>query len=103
MGKPKNTADELLIEAIKRIDGATADINSNITQLTATAAAQQVSLEEHMRRTEANEKHLELIESRVSPLEAHVSMWAGAGKVLAILGTLAGIAAAVYKVLAFYK
>lgn len=97
MAKIKLSADELIVEAIKRIDGATTDISKNVTTLTATAAAQQAILDEHMRRTEANEKQLELFESRVHPLETHVSMWAGAGKVLAILGVLASIVGACYK------
>lgn len=100
MAKSKKLlADELIVEAIKRIDGTTKEINASVTELTATAAAQQVSLEEHMRRTEANEKHLEHIQSRVLPLEEHISMWAGAGKVLAVVGALVSIGAAIYKIL----
>jgi hypothetical protein len=53
---------------------------------------QGVILEQHEQRSTQ-------LETRVAPLEAHVQRWAGIGKAVTVLGTLASIAAAVWKVL----
>lgn len=96
MAKSKST--DFVVEAIKRIDDATKKISGDVDELKLTAAEQQIILAEHIRRTEANEALLEAYEARVKPLEDHISMWAGAWKVLAGLGVLASIAGAVYKI-----
>lgn len=83
---------ELLLERLDALRDHVADIK-------VTLAAQAASLDEHMRRTEAAEASLEKLHAEVIPLKQHVAMWAGAGKVLAILGTLATIGALVMKAL----
>lgn len=60
-----------------------------------TLAKQQAALDEHMRRTEANEKHIKLVETAFKPLEKSHILWSGLGKiVLALHGLGAGILAA---------
>ncbi len=58
--------------------------------MSATLAAQHVSLGEHIRRST-------LLEEEFKPIKTHVAMWGGAGKLLVTLGTLAGIAGALVK------
>lgn len=48
---------------------------------------------------ETHERRSTQLEARVLPLEGHVARWAGVGKAVAVLGTLATIAAAVARFL----
>lgn len=86
------------------------EIKETLHGLHIVSEKQQVILDEHIRRTEANERALELLSNkhleveqsivnRLIPLEKHVSMWAGAGKVLAVIGSVAGIAYSIYRLL----
>lgn len=111
----KLTADEALAEILTKIDEAVLNgttqytaVSTDLAHIKAVASAQQQILEEHMRRTAANEKSLGIlteayhtmskyIKEELEPLKRHVNMWGGAGKVLTVAGTLAGIAAAIYK------
>lgn len=62
-------------------------------------ARQEENLKEHMRRTEVAEKRLDLFQSELAPLKAHVAGWSAVGKALAIIGTLVGIAVGVAKLI----
>lgn len=54
-------------------------------------------LADHTRRSLANEEAVELLRQRFDPLEKHVAMWAGAGKVLTVLAGLSVVATLVLK------
>lgn len=113
----KMTAEEALAEILAKIDTATADgkakYNEVLAELNAikgVQAEQHLILQEHMRRTAANEAILAVVKetqddqrkfftTEIEPLKKHVNMWGGVGKALTVLGTLASIAAAVYKFL----
>lgn len=56
-------------------------------------------LEMHMKRSDAIEARVEQVASELAPLKKHVSMWAGAGKALAVLATLLGVVAGLMKML----
>lgn len=116
MARKKADQDTLVKTILDRIDKVTdetrtemGEMRKDVSSLANTATKQQAILEEHIRRTEANEKAVNVltdkhlvdindIGSRLKPLEAHISMWAGAWKVLAVLSALATIAAATYKI-----
>lgn len=55
-------------------------------------ARQGVILERHEQRSTQ-------LEERMVPVERHVIMWNGVGKALAVLGTFAGIAGALWKMI----
>jgi hypothetical protein len=79
------------------------DANRVFEELCAIREAQarhEQQLAEHMRRTEAAEERLVLVEERMRPLEAHVERWAGAGKVLAVLGAVIGVVGTLWRILA---
>lgn len=59
-----------------------------IAKIDSTLAAQHESLKEHMRRSDALEKYIESVEKDVTPLQAHVNMVKGAGKVIAVAGSI---------------
>jgi len=95
-------APSLLSTILERVDqthNELTDIRKSVGSLAETAVEHNVILEEHIRRTEVNENNLRLLEERFAPVERHISMWAGAGKVLAIVGLLASLAATLYKIL----
>lgn len=79
------------------------EIKEGLQNLHITTTKQQGILDEHIRRTAAVEQHVRLLESdhseRIAPLERHTAMWAGAMKVLLVLGAIAGIATAVWKII----
>lgn len=56
-------------------------------------------LAEHMRRTAANEQHLDMLQAEFEPIKSHVAAWGGVGKAITVLGGLAGIAAGAAKLL----
>jgi hypothetical protein len=66
-------------------------IHQYINDINVTQARQQIILEEHIRRTEANEQmvamakkqydeDIRVLHTKISPIEKHVAMWGGAGK-----------------------
>lgn len=79
-----------LLERLLRIDGRLDTINEKLSSLAATAAMHQVSLEEHMRRTELLEKSVTAVQERIQPLEKSEVRWALAAKVVAFLAAAAG-------------
>jgi hypothetical protein len=122
------TTDELMKAILDKLDQVASDskrdladfrhetkndfntVRTTMTEMAVTQAKQQVILEEHIRRTEINEEELELhkkthqtdikdVHEKIEPLTKNIAMWAGAGKVLAVMTSLAAIAAAVVKIL----
>lgn len=109
----KDTMKLLLEQLAKGMSDTQSDIKEilrEVAEVKNTQVKQEAVLEEHIRRTEANERHLELAKSEsdrrftvmaeeMKPLKTHVAMWGGAGKVVTILGVLAGIIGAAIKFL----
>lgn len=88
---------DLFVTFIERID-------KNLSELNTTTAKQQIILEEHIKRTIANEAYIKTIEQRVVPLEDHIknSAWMSSlfSKVLAVavsLGSIISAGMAIYK------
>ncbi len=65
-------------------------VYEELSAIRAEQARQGAVLEEHQRRSLAVEALHEDLQERMRPLEAHVERWAGAGKVLAVLGSVGG-------------
>ncbi len=59
-------------------------VYDKLSSIDATLAAQHVTLEEHVRRTN-------LLESKVEPIEKHVTMVNGAIKFIMLVGVIIGI------------
>jgi len=99
-----------MIEFRQEIRGDLRHVRDRMSNIDSTQVKQQVILEEHIRRTEVNERALELmrdnhssdinkLNTKIEPLEKHVAMWGGVGKAVAILGVVASIVAAALKML----
>lgn len=93
-------------DILSRLEGKIDKQGEHLASVDVTLARQAASLEEHMRRSDLLEKGQEAIRTEAKALEADLRgklepltkahhMWAGIGKLLAILGTLATIAEAV--------
>lgn len=74
-------------------------IRADVSEMKATVAAQHVTLEDHTRRSTANEESLKEVRGEVEELKRFTAKWAGAWTALGAVATLAGIAASVAKVL----
>jgi hypothetical protein len=59
----------------------------------------RADLQEHMRRTEIAETNIEQIAQAIRPIQSHVAFVSGLGKLLSILGTLAGGLATVWQLI----
>ena len=75
------------------------DISASLVDIKVTLAEQSKDIErnaddlaEHMRRTR-------LLEDRMTPVEGHIQRWAGVGKFISIIATIAGIAVAAFQIL----
>lgn len=77
------------------------EIKDDIVQIKVTAAVQQKDLENHIYRTELLEKQTEMLADSLKPISKHVNMVEGAMKLLGGLVAVAGIAAGLFKFLAF--
>lgn len=69
---------------LERIEVKIDDVSDRIGSIDATLAAQHVSLELHIKRTN-------LLEEKLAPVERHVAMLNGALKLLGILAVLGGL------------
>lgn len=79
-------------DLLKLIHSDVKDIKKDISDLKVTSGKQQVSLEEHMKRSDALQELIQHIdESKVIPLEKDMNQIKGIYKFLAALATLATI------------
>ena len=74
-------------------------IDERLDRMEVTQAEQKVLLTEHMRRTDALEDRVEQVAKEQVPLRMHVAVVGALGKVLAVVGTLIGIAVGIMKLL----
>lgn len=79
-------------ELLRRMD-------EKLDRMAETQARHGAVLEEHQRRSIANEAAVAMLRTEVEPLKLHVARWAGAGKVLAVLSALGSVAGLLAKLL----
>lgn len=71
-----------------RVDKKMDKILDKISNIDVTLAKQQISLDEHIRRTAIAEQHIEAIREDIKPMQKHINMVQGGLKVLAALGAV---------------
>lgn len=76
-------------QRLERIENKLDKFGDHLAAIDVTLAAQHVSLETHIKRTE-------LLEQEVKPIQKHVDMVNGALKLIGILAMIAAIIEAVY-------
>lgn len=81
---------EMVLNKLDSIEKRLDKLSESTAKMEANLDHNNKSLDEHIRRTEILEKELD---DRVKPLEQNSAMWAGVGKLVAIVATLGSIAA----------
>lgn len=74
-------------------------LNSKVDRLLEGQAKHSAVLDEHQRRSLANEEAVELLRSEIKPLTVHVAMVGALGKLLAVVSTVVGVAVGLMKLL----
>jgi len=77
-----------IVSKLDSIDSKIDKLDSRTDSIDVTLAKQHVSLEDHKRRSEANEKAVEILKEEVKPIVSHVYLMGVFGKIaLVILGS----------------
>ncbi len=82
---------EVILTQLNRISDSQELVKKDISEINVTLAKQEVSLADHIRRTE-------ILEAELKPLKKHDAYFVGCLKLIGVLGTLATIAGIVLKV-----
>jgi hypothetical protein len=80
-----------MTKQLTRLEGKVDKLDERLDGVDKILVKQQVILDEHMRRTEINEKGLKLMQEQLHPLKRHVDMWAGVGKAIVLLSVLVAL------------
>lgn len=87
--------EELFSLVLNKIDR----LDSRIDNVDKTLVKQEVSLSEHIRRTELAEEAIKILKSSIDPINRHVHMVEGALKMIGGLSLLLGIATTLLKLM----
>jgi chromosome segregation ATPase len=90
--------EDLIKEAINRIDSKIERIDERLGAIDRTLLANTASLDKHILRTELAERRLEKLEEELVPVSRHVSQVSGALKFLGILSLVTGFVYSVIKI-----
>ena len=74
-----------------------------ISDINITLAKQHVTLEEHTRRSLANEEAVDLLRQQIKPIEEHVLMVNTAAKIILVVTGAVGFIASLLKIVEFFK
>lgn len=80
-----------------RVEAKVDGLDTRLDNIDKTLVRQQAILEEHQRRSIANEENVKLLRDEIKPIDKHVAMMNGAGKLITIIGVVAGLVAAIAK------
>lgn len=86
-------------EFLKLLLNKTDKIEERLTSIDVTLARQEGHLQEHMRRSEANERAVEVLGQQLGPIKKHVNMLEGSLKLLGIMSLIVGTIGGVLKLL----
>ena len=86
-------------EKLGRIMDKIDSIDSSLNEMSITLAKQEVSLSEHIKRSNLLEERIEILREEMKPVEKHVMYMHGALKALGVVSILVGIAVAVKQLL----
>jgi hypothetical protein len=81
---------------IERLEGKVDKLDERLDSIDKTLAAQHVSLDIHIKRSDA-------LEALVQPIQKHVSMVEGALKLVGVVATIAGLIVAGLEIVKFFK
>ena len=78
------------------------DMKNDLNDVKITLAEQHVTLEEHTRRSLANEEAVELLRQHLKPIEQHVLVVNTAAKIILSIGGVVGFVASILKIIEFF-
>lgn len=78
------------------------EMKTDVNDIKVTLAEQHATLEDHTRRSLANEEAVELLRQQIKPIENHVLMVNFAVKILLTIGGAVGFVASLLKVFEFF-
>lgn len=99
MSNNKVSGVDHIVQIVTELRNDMKSVKEDIHEIKITNVQHKGILDEHIRRTEINEKHIATVSDRLVPIERHTAMWAGAGKLVAILATLIAIGGTLYKIM----
>lgn len=79
------------MDTLQRIECKIDKLDARQDRMEITQAKQHMSLEEHMRRTAANEEAIAAMQEELKPVKSHIAMFTAAAKLLAFVLVLAEI------------
>ena len=91
-----------LKESLDKLDGKVDRLDQRLDVISDRHIANTTILEEHMRRTEANEENIKLLREEFKPIEKHVHMIHGVLKFFGLLGVFTSILAGLVKIFSFF-
>jgi hypothetical protein len=78
----------ILLSKLDKIENKIDKLDTRVDAVDVTLGKQHVSLEDHKRRSEANEKAVEILKNEIKPVVSHVYLMGVLGKIaLVILGS----------------
>jgi hypothetical protein len=83
---------------LNKLDNKLDKLDEKFDNMEKTQIQQAASLDMHIRRTEIAEENIEMIRGDIKPLTSHVQMVKGMGKFIALISTVAGIAAGLFAI-----
>lgn len=96
----KNLSEEVITRIFDQLD----DIKKDVSSINVTLAKQEVTLDEHIRRTALNETHIATVETElkqeISPLKVEIAKFTGMLKIsvgiISVIAVAAEVIQAVY-------
>jgi 3-keto-L-gulonate-6-phosphate decarboxylase len=84
-------ANDSVRDTLHELKDDVKSVKSDISDINITVAKQHVSLDEHMRRTEVNEKSIQHLKEAIKPLETHVATFGALAKLIGIFAAVATV------------
>ncbi len=89
--------ERTMADDLSRFEGKLDAIGTHLASVDITLAKQNVTLEEHVRRTGLAEDAIAGLRDDLKPIQTHVAMVSGAFKFIGILATLASLLGGILK------
>lgn len=78
-------------------------IKEDISDIKIIQGQHHVTLEEHMRRSLANEEAVELLKNEIKPIQSHIYGVNAIAKSIALIAAISGIIVSIIKVIEFFQ
>jgi hypothetical protein len=100
MAKTKSKND-IIIDIVNNTNTKVDKIDATLDDMKVVQVQHAQILDEHMRRTEVNEKAIEHLHRVIKPLEVHVSVFSALAKLIGVFAAVGSIGVAILKLLEY--